>query len=83
MHKSLYQAACPSNCKSAFKATGVVTKIVQEGESFVEKVYLNYEKCEKVRFFDISYIETLKNSNYHISEIQNEIYFHHLHPNVR
>lgn len=83
MHKSLYQAACPSNCKSAFKATGVVTKIVQEGESFVEKVYLNFEKCEKVRFFDISYIETLKNSNYHISEIQNEIYLHHLHPNVQ
>ena len=36
MHKSLFQACCPSNCKAAFEGVGITTKLSNTGEEIVK-----------------------------------------------
>ena len=41
MHQSLMQACTPINCKAAFKAVGIITDVVKNGNDVQKTIYLN------------------------------------------
>ena len=82
MHQSLMQACTPMNCKSAFRACGIISEVVKNGNKYKEIVYLDVSKCCKVRFFDISYIDQRLKFNLPLTEMQKEIYIKHLFPEL-
>ena len=82
IHKSLFQAACPSNCKAAFAATGIVTKLVKKEDVYSEIVSFDFLKCKKVRYFDFSFMDNIVRSGYRLSQIQRYIYLKTIYPEV-
>lgn len=82
IHQCLYQACSPTNCKAAFRATRIDTKIEQIGENqYKEIAFLDITKMCKVRYNEISYIEQLIRANQSLSENQRSIYYNYLFPN--
>ena len=82
IHQCLYQACSPTNCKAAFRATRIDTKIEQIGENqYKEIAFLDITKICKVRYYEISYIEQLIRANQSLSENQRSIYYNYLFPN--
>lgn len=82
IHKSPFQAICPSNCKAAFAATEIVTKLVKKDDIYSEIVFLNFLKCKKVHYFDFSYMDNIVRSGYRLSQIQRYIYLKTIYPEV-
>lgn len=73
--ENIEQACSSPACQSAFKAAGIIPELVQcEDGSFIQIAQFDFTKCQKVRFYQINYIQDLVEKNYPLSEVQQMIY---------
>lgn len=71
LYHSLHKAAGPVNCRSAFRAAGIATRIDQ---SLKEVIYIDLTLMNNVPYYEISYIQGLIEQNMQITQNQYYIY---------
>lgn len=80
IHQSLYQACSPANCKTAFAATGIVTKPEKIGDITKEIAHFDFRKSIKVRYYEIPYMSQIARYGGQLTNIQRYIYLSSLYP---
>lgn len=74
IYKSLYQAANPMNCRSAFRQIGITTTFYLNYTKFPEIVTFDLTQIKRIRFYEESYLNQLFRSRMHMTN--NQIMFY-------
>ena len=56
IHQSLYKAATPTNCRSSFRAAGIMTKYYQNRHQVFELTYVDVNELDQIPYYQISHI---------------------------
>lgn len=74
LHQSLYKAAIPTNCRSSFRAAGILTKYKQYQHKVFEITYVDILELDQIPYYQISYIEQCIAENRPLTQNQLKIY---------
>lgn len=77
IHQSLYKAATPTNCRSSFRAAGIMTKYYQNRHQVFELTYVDVNELDQIPYYQISHIEQLIAENHPLTQNQQIIYRNH------
>lgn len=77
LHQSLYKAATPTNCRSSFRAAGIMTKYTQCQRNVFELTYVDILELDQIPYYQIDYIEQCIAEKRPLTQNQLKIYRNH------